>query len=378
MTDTPEWHDPFAQDPAAVERERRRAEREARRKARQQSLADKVQSEAGAIAPPVEAPPAEPPPAAAPPSATDEHELPPPLPPRPAYGPQPPRSLLVRRIIGALLFLAVLGGLAFGVSKVVDRLGGDDPEPKPVKQPKTTEITVPEGLDRHQIAAVAEDAGLKGNYLEATKKPPKKSGFDLAKYDAEDAPNLEGFLFPDTWNDLPKKATVDDLVDRQLVDFEQRFKGVDLSYAKSKNLNAYDVLIIASIIEKEIAVPEERKLAAAVVYNRLAANNPLGMDATIRYYLQNYDEQLTESELAEDQPYNTRIHPGLPPTPISNPGLASIEAAADPARSDVFYFVIKPGTCNEHTFVETEEEFQQAEAEYQQALQEQGGSPTEC
>ena len=373
-----EWHDPFAEDPAAVERERRRAEREARRKARQQSLADKVQSEAGGIAPPVEAPPAEPPPPAAPPSVTDEHELPPALPPRPAHGSQPPRSLLVRRIIGALLFLAVLGGLVFGVSKAVDRLGGDDPAPTPVKQAKTTEITVPEGLDRHQIAAVAEDAGLKGNYLEATKGPPKKSGFDLAKYDAEDAPNLEGFLFPDTWTDLPKKATVDDLVERQLADFEQRFRGVDLSYAKSKNLNAYDVLIIASIIEKEIAVPEERKLAAAVVYNRLAANNPLGMDATIRYYLQNYDEQLTESELAQDQPYNTRIHAGLPPTPISNPGLASIEAAADPAKSDVFYFVIKPGTCNEHTFVETEEEFQQAEAEYQQALQEQGGSPTEC
>jgi UPF0755 protein len=101
-------------------------------------------------------------------------------------------------------------------------------------------------------------------------------------------------------------------------------------------------------------------------------------DSTIRYYLQNYDEQLTESELAEDEPYNTRIHTGLPPTPISNPGLASIEAAAKPAKSDVFYFVIKPGTCTEHTFVATDEEFQQAEAEYQQALEEQGGSPTEC
>jgi UPF0755 protein len=104
----------------------------------------------------------------------------------------------------------------------------------------------------------------------------------------------------------------------------------------------------------------------------------LGMDSTIRYYLQNYDEPLTESELAADQPYNTRTRTGLPPTPISNPGLASLEAAAKPAKSDAFYFVIKPGTCNEHTFVETEEEFQQAEAAYQQALQEQGGSPTEC
>jgi UPF0755 protein len=132
------------------------------------------------------------------------------------------------------------------------------------------------------------------------------------------------------------------------------------------------------MIEKEIQVPEERELAAAVIYNRLKAGDTLGIDATIRYYLGNYDEQLTESELADPHPYNTRVNAGLPPTPISNPGLASIEAAAKPAKSDVFYFVIKPGTCNEHTFVETEEEFLAAEEAYQQALQEQGGSPTEC
>lgn len=381
MTDVPDWTDPFAQDEADRERERRRAEREAKRRAQQQSLAEKVQSETGGAAPPTAAPPpaeTPAPPVDPPAPHTDEHEVPPPLAPRRSYGPQQPRYLWVRRVIGVLLFLAVLGLLAFGVKKAIDGLGGDDEPTKAPKPVQTSEITVPEGLDRAQIAAVAKDAGLKGDYMRATKAPPKKSAFDLAEYDAKGAPNLEGFLFPDTWNDLPKKATVHDLVDRQLADFQQRFKGVDLSYAKKKNLTPYDVLIIASIIEKEIAVPEERELAAAVVYNRLAANNPLGMDSTIRYYLQNYDEQLTESELAEDEPYNTRIHTGLPPTPISNPGLASIEAAAKPAKSDVFYFVIKPGTCNEHTFVATEEEFQQAEAEYQQALQEQGGSPTEC
>ncbi len=373
MTDEFDWRDPFADDPEAAERERRRAEREARRRAQQESLAAKVQSE------PAVTPETEPPPPAAPPPLTDEHEVPPALAPRRTYGDEPPRHLLIRRIIGALVFLAVLGLLVFGVKKAVDGLGGgDDPPAKAEKPVKTTEITVPEGLDRAQIAAVAKDAGLKGDYMKATKKPPEQSGFDLASYDAKGAPNLEGFLFPDTWNDLPKKATVHDLVDRQLADFQQRIKGVDLSAAKKKNLTPYDVLIIASIIEKEIAVPEERKLAAAVVYNRLAANNPLGMDSTIRYYEQNYDEQLTESELEADHPYNTRIRLGLPPTPISNPGLASIEAAAKPADSDVFYFVIKPGTCNEHTFVETEEEFFAAEEAYQQALAEQGGSPTEC
>ena len=378
MNDEFDWQDPFADDPEAAERERRRAEREARRRAQQESLAAKVQEGEPAPAPPGTGDGEEPVPGNSNFRGAPVEETP--IPPRRmTHGPQPPRHLMIKRIVGVIIFLVVLGLLVFGVMKAIDGLGGDDDAPaKAAKPVKTTEITVPEGLDRRQIAAVAKDAGLKGDYMDATKKPPKKSGFELAKYDAKSAPNLEGFLFPDTWNDLPKKATVHDLVDRQLADFEQRIKGVDLSYAKSKNLTPYDVLIIASIIEKEIAVPEERKLAAAVVYNRLAANNPLGMDSTIRYYLQNYDEQLTESELAEDQPYNTRIHTGLPPTPISNPGLASIEAAAKPAKSDVFYFVIKPGTCNEHTFVETEEEFFAAEEAYQQALQEQGGSPTEC
>ncbi|MDX6584255.1 MAG: hypothetical protein QOI10_3439 [Solirubrobacterales bacterium] len=368
-----EWEDPFAQDEEAAERERRRAEREARRRSRQESLAGKVQSsEAEAVAAPAQ-PQAPPPPPVAPPAPD-----PPPLAPRPPGG-DGPSHLRIRQAVGALVFLAVLGLLVFGVSKAIDKLGAsDDPAPPPPKAPQTSEITIPEGLDRQQIADLAKKDGLKGDYLKATKKPPKKSGFELAKYEAKSAPNLEGFLFPDTWNDLPKKATVHDLVDRQLADFEQRFKGVDMSYAKSKNLTPYDVVNIASIIQREIAVPEEQKLAAAVIYNRLAANNPLGMDSTIRYYLHNYDQQLTQSELAQDEPYNTRIHTGLPPTPISNPGLAALKAAADPAKSDVFYFVIKPGTCNEHTFVVTDAEFQRAEAAYQQALQEQGGSPTEC
>ena len=167
--------------------------------------------------------------------------------------------------------------------------------------------------------------------MKASDSPPKD--FDLEDYDAEDAPNLEGFLFPATYP-IVKKETAKELVSQQLEAFRSNFDGVDLSYAKSKNLTPYDVLIIASMIEKEIQVPEERKLAAAVIYNRLKAGDTLGIDATIRYYLGNYDEQLTESELADPHPYNTRVNPGLPPTPISNPGVASIEAAANPAKSD--------------------------------------------
>ncbi len=235
-------------------------------------------------------------------------------------------------------------------------------------------MLVPEGLDRHQIAALAEEAGLKGDYERASRS---FKGFNPAEFGAEDPPSLEGFLFPATY-ELPKKATVRDLVSRQLDAFETNLSEVDLSYAKSKNLNVYDVLKIASMIEREIEVPKERKLAAAVIYNRLSAGDTLGIDATIRYEDGNYDEQLTESRLAEDTPYNTRINPGLPPTPIGNPGLASIEAAANPARSDAYYFVVDPEGCGRHVFVETEQEFLAAEAAYQEALQAEGGSPADC
>jgi UPF0755 protein len=285
--------------------------------------------------------------------------------------------LLVRRIVAALIVIAIAALLVFGATKVIGALGGDDtedPAPSPAAV-KTSDLTIPEGLDRHQIADVAKDAKLKGDYEEASKS---FKGFDPAEYGAGDAANLEGFLFPATY-ELPKNATVKDLISRQLDAFQQNVNGVDLSYAESKNLTAYDVLKIASMIEREVQVEEERPLVAEVIYNRLKAGTPLGIDATIRYYLQNYDEQLTESELADTtNPYNTRVLNGLPPTPIGNPGLASIEAAANPAKGDLFYFVVKPGTCGEHVFTETEEEFLQAEAEYQQALQEQGGSPTEC
>ena len=142
--------------------------------------------------------------------------------------------------------------------------------------------------------------------------------------------------------------------------------------------DSYEMVIVASMVEREIAVPEERGLAASVIYNRLDEGTPLGIDATIRFEDQNYSGQLVQSRLEEDTPYNTRINSGLPPGPIGNPGLASLEAAASPANTDFFYFVIKPGSCNEHTFVETEAEFFEAEQAYQDALIAEGGSPTEC
>jgi uncharacterized YceG family protein len=116
-----------------------------------------------------------------------------------------------------------------------------------------------------------------------------------------------------------------------------------------------------------------------VIYNRLHEGMPLGIDATIRFATGNYDRPLTESELAVESPYNTRLHAGLPPGPIGNPGLASLEAAAHPAKVDYLYYVVKPGTCGEDAFSSTAAEFEADVAAYNEAREAAGGeSPDTC
>lgn len=409
MSDDYDWEDPFADDEEAAERSRRRAEREARRHGQQSSLGEKVRAEQAGT--PADVPLLEPetgthaaalpdspgnegaserpatgesaavdtqgaPAASAPPTreqavaaSARQHTG--------SHGAVAPGALWARRLLGIVVLLSAIAVVVVVARAIGDLVGGKDEPAAPVAELEFRELTIPEGLDRRQVADLTKEEELKGDYLEATKAKVNYRGFDLGKYGAGDADSLEGFLFPALY-ELPKKATVRDLISRQLTALEDNLAGVDMKFAKSKNLNVYDVLKIASMVEREIQAPEERDLAAAVIYNRLKAGTPLGIDATIRYEDQNYTEQLTESRLAEPTPYNTRINTGLPPTPIGNPGLASIKAAAHPAKSDAFYFVVKPGTCGEHVFVETEEEFLAAEAEYQAALQEQGGSPTEC
>jgi uncharacterized YceG family protein len=130
-----------------------------------------------------------------------------------------------------------------------------------------------------------------------------------------------------------------------------------MRYARSKNLTRYDVLIIASMIEKEVVVPKERRLVAAVIYNRLHERMPLGIDATLRYGLGiPPTKAITKRDLASDSPFNTRKLRGLPPTPIANPGLASMQAAAHPAKVDYLYFVRKPD-CRSHFFTASIDEF---------------------
>ncbi len=238
-------------------------------------------------------------------------------------------------------------------------------------------VTIPEGLDRNQIAADILPEGVSSDeYLEVTAAAPQ--GFDPTRYGApKGTASLEGFLFPATY-ELEEGQGTEALRDQQLLAFHQNIARVDMSYAKKKNLTPYDVLIIASMIDKEVQVPSERPLVAAVIYNRLSRGEPLGIDATTRYETGNYTEQISQSDLEADTPYNTRLNAGLTPTPIGNPGLAALKAAAAPAKVDYRFFVVKPGTCGEHSFTASEQEFNRLQAEYQQALQAEGGSPTKC
>jgi UPF0755 protein len=274
---------------------------------------------------------------------------------------------MVRRAL-ALAFLAAFIGLAVWLATVA--VGSiRDPKEKPAPAApapsRALKIIFPEGFTRLQMAdrirevnrIARQRRGINPKlssaaYLRATRSskiPAKFAG------DGKRRP-LEGFLFPATYEFEPG-TTSRQLVNRQLESFERNWAQVDLRYAKSRNLTPYDVLVIASMIEKEVIAPEERALVAAVIYNRLRAGMTLGIDATIRYALNvPPTEPLRTSQLEDPTPYNTREHTGLTPTPIANPGLASMQAAAHPAKVDYLFFVRKPDKIH-HFFTASEREF---------------------
>jgi len=239
--------------------------------------------------------------------------------------------------------------------------------------PNVVQVAIPEGLSRKEIRPLT--AGLRGNYTRATRRSPS---LDPSDYGAKRASSLEGFLFPATY-ELKKGQRVTRLREQQLAQFKRNFEKVDLGFAKRKNLNAYDVLIIASLVEREAMVAKERPIIASVIYNRLRDDIRLDIDATTRFAVGNWKRPLRVSELQNPSPYNTRVHPGLPPGPIGNPGLASIKAAAHPARTGFLFYVVKPGTCGKHNFAKTDAEFQGYVNQYNRAREKNGGnSPTTC
>jgi UPF0755 protein len=239
--------------------------------------------------------------------------------------------------------------------------------------PNVVQVTIPEGRSRSEVAPTVRR--LDGNYMRATRRHP---ALDPRDYRAPRGATLEGFLFPATY-ELKKGQKVRRLIREQLVAFERNFDKVDMTYARRRNLTPFDVLTIASLVEREAAVAKERPLIASVIYNRLRDGIRLDIDATTRFVTGNWEEPLKQSELQNPDPYNTRVHYGLPPGPIGSPGLASIKAAARPAKSDYLFYVVAVCGNGKHKFAESNAEFERYVAEYDQARAERGGrSPTNC
>jgi len=240
----------------------------------------------------------------------------------------------------------------------------------------TINLTVTEGRTRADINALLKAQGVKGSYFVATRRSPL---IDFAAYGApRHTPDLEGFLFPDTYQ-LVEPISIPALVTDQLNTFRQQWGQVNLGYARSRHLTPYDVLIIASMVQAEAATAHDRPLIASVIYNRLRLGMPLQLDATTRYATGNYTKPLTAAQLGSSSPYNTRIHKGLTPTPIGNPGLASIQAAAHPAQTNYLYFVVKPCGNGEQVFTSSYNQFLADAQKYQRARTAHGGkSPERC
>jgi UPF0755 protein len=233
--------------------------------------------------------------------------------------------------------------------------------------PKPFRIIFPEGFTRatmaDRVAAVAKIAERKrGKPVVLARAPYVRATRSLVVpcFTPHKRTKVEGFLFPATY-DFLAKTTSKQLVAQQVKAFCANWKTVNLSYARSKNLTPYDVLTIASLIQGEAVVESERATIAAVIYNRLHLQMSLGIDAALRYALNIPGTQsIRESQLHNPTPYNLRLHAGLPPTPIDNPGLASIQAAAHPAKVDYLYFVAKPDKRH-HFFTASATAFQQYE-----------------
>ncbi|MHB8718095.1 MAG: endolytic transglycosylase MltG [Candidatus Dormibacteria bacterium] len=196
-------------------------------------------------------------------------------------------------------------------------------------------LLLTEGLTAEQMASRVAAAGLgitAQQYLDEVKHGSFSEPF-LAGRPA--GASLEGFLFPDTYS-IPDKATAHDVIELQLQDFARKALP---AFGNVSPQQLYRTLIIASIVESEARFSADHALVASVIDNRLAANYPLEVDSTVIYGLGLTSDVLTQQELQQDTPYNTYIHAGLPPTPISNPGLISIDAALHPATTDYFFFV---------------------------------------
>lgn len=226
----------------------------------------------------------------------------------------------------------------------------------------TVTVTVPEGYRVEQVAErFAEVLGLgRRTFINAA----ESGRFELPPYLPAGTDTVEGFLFPETY-EIRESATVEDVINRQIEQFRLIAEGLPWDRAEGLGVSPYEVVIIASLIEEEARIPEDRAKIAAVIYNRLARGMHLQIDATVLYALPEHKERLLYSDLEIESPYNTYLHPGLPPTPIASPGVASLEAALRPAAADYLYYVVIDDD-GRHAFTASYQEFLRFKEQAQQ------------
>ncbi len=219
-------------------------------------------------------------------------------------------------------------------------------------------ITIPEGFNLYQIADLVAKVGLSDapEFIEAATEPETVRSLGV------EADTLEGYLFPDTYH-FPKGLAAKKIAATMVKRFEEVFLAEWHERARQMNWNTHQVVTLASIIEKETGAAFERPLIASVFHNRLAKDMRLSSDPTVIYGIKDFDGNLTRKHLSTPTPYNTYLRKGLPPGPIANPGVASLEAALYPAETNYLYFVSKKdGT---HQFSTNLREHNRAVRKYQ-------------
>ncbi len=227
------------------------------------------------------------------------------------------------------------------------------------KEPEVVRVTFPEGSWLEEFATIVEE----GTGIPAAQfVGAATSGKIRSRYQPRSVDNLEGLLFPSTY-EFPRAVAVKDIVERLVSEFDEQFSGI--GGKAPLGLSAYETVIVASMIEAEARVEAERPKIASVIYNRLDEGIALGIDATIIYGLGERGRTLTTSDLQTDSPFNTRERTGLPPRPIGSPGLSSLKAALRPADSDLFYYVLRD-CAGHHAFSETYDQFVEDKAAYQE------------
>ncbi|MEK8131452.1 endolytic transglycosylase MltG [Paenibacillus filicis] len=229
-------------------------------------------------------------------------------------------------------------------------------------------LTVPEGFTVRQIAEKLQQAGIDPAAFEAAVTrfaAPKDSAASAIPSDPNLKVRLEGYLYPDTY-EWKKDATPDEMIATMTGQLDKRLQELPEGWRQAmadQGLTLHQTLTLASLIEREVAVDEERALVSGVIHNRLKQNKQLEIDATIQYLFDKQKERLFEKDLRVESPYNTYLNRGLPPGPIASPSLASIRAAIYPQETKYLFYVTKKDGSRKHLFAETFEEHKKNIAE---------------